>query len=297
MKDLGKTKFCLGLQLEHLPSGIFVYQATYIQKILKKFNMDKSYPSKTPMVVRSLDMEKDPFRPRDNGEEILGREYPYLSAIGALMYLANSTRLDIVFAVNLLARYSAAPTKRHWVGVKNILRYLIVTRDLGLFYGRNKDSSLIGYTDADYLSDPHNARSQTGFVYLQGGTAISWKSSKQTLVATSTNHFEIIALYEASRECVWLRRMINHILQSCGMNSIESPTIIYEDNAACVVQMETGYIKSNITKHIAPKLFYPHDLQKNRKINILQTKSCDNLSNSPSLFHILHFQNVWKELV
>jgi hypothetical protein len=46
---------------------------------------------------------------------------------------------------------------------------------------------------------------------LHGGTAISWKSSKQKLVATSTNHSEIFALYEASRECVWLRRMINHI--------------------------------------------------------------------------------------
>ena len=137
---------------------------------------------------------------------------------------------------------------------------------------------MIGYTDAGYLSDPHNARSQTGFVFLHGGTAISWKSSKQTLVATSTNHSEIIALYEASRECVWLRRMINHIQQSCGIGSIESPTIIYEDNTACVAQMQTGYIKSNITKHIAPKLFYPHELQKSGEINILQVKSCDNLA-------------------
>ena len=46
MKDLGKTKFCLGIQLEHLPSGILVYQPAYIQKVLEKFNMDKSYPSK-----------------------------------------------------------------------------------------------------------------------------------------------------------------------------------------------------------------------------------------------------------
>jgi hypothetical protein len=120
MKDLGKTKFCLGLQLEHLPSGILVHQAAYIQKILEKFNMDKSYPSKTPMVVLSLDVEKDQFRPRDNGEEILGSEVPYLSAIGALMYLTNCTRPDIAFAVNLLARHSAAPTKRHWTGAKNI---------------------------------------------------------------------------------------------------------------------------------------------------------------------------------
>ena len=58
IKDLGKTKFCLGLQLEHLPTGIFVYQAAYVEKILKKFNIDKSYPTKTPMVVRSFDHER-----------------------------------------------------------------------------------------------------------------------------------------------------------------------------------------------------------------------------------------------
>ena len=104
MKDLGKTKFCLGFQLEHLPSGILVHQSAYIKKILQKFNMDKSYPSKTSMVVRSLDMNKDQFRPKDEDEELLGTEVPYLSAIGALMYLANSTLPDIAFAVNLLAR-------------------------------------------------------------------------------------------------------------------------------------------------------------------------------------------------
>jgi hypothetical protein len=161
MKDLGKTKFCLGLQLEHLPTGILVHQSAYVQKVLSKFNMINAYPSKTPMIVRSLEKDKDPFRPREDGEEVLGPEYPYLSAIGALMYLANNTRPDIAFAVNLLARHSAAPTKRHWNGIKNILRYLQGTTDLGLFYERNQDSSLVGYTDAGYLSDPHNARSQT----------------------------------------------------------------------------------------------------------------------------------------
>ena len=72
--------------------------------------------------------------------------------------------------------------------------------------------------------------------------------------------------------------MINHIQQSCGIDSIESPTIIYEDNSACVTQMQSGYIKSNITQHIVPKLFYPHKLQQNGEINILQIKSCDNLA-------------------
>ena len=120
MKDWGKTKFCFGIQLKHLPSGILVHQAAYTQKVLEKFNMNKSYPSKTPIIVRSLDMEKDPFRLWEEGEEILRPEVPYLSAIGVFMYLTNCTRPDIIFAVNLLAQHNAAPTKRYWVRVKNI---------------------------------------------------------------------------------------------------------------------------------------------------------------------------------
>ena len=113
MEDLGKTKCCLGLQLEHRPLGILVHQSAYIQKILEKFNMDKSYPNKTMMVVHSLEIGKDPFRPWDIGEKVLGPEIPDLSVIGALMYLANCTRPDIAFTVNLLARHSADPTHSH----------------------------------------------------------------------------------------------------------------------------------------------------------------------------------------
>ena len=98
--------------------------------------MIKAHPLKTPMAVRSLEMDTDPFRPKSDDEKSLGPEVPYLSAIGALMYLANCTRPDIAFAVNLLARYSADPTRRHWVGVKTILRYLKGTQDLGLFFRR-----------------------------------------------------------------------------------------------------------------------------------------------------------------
>ncbi|KAK9084786.1 hypothetical protein Sjap_025197 [Stephania japonica] len=55
---------------------------------------------------------------------------------------------------------------------------------------------------------------------------------KQTMVATSSNHSEVLAIHEASRECVWLRNMIEHIQESCGLPSIkDSPTILYEDNA------------------------------------------------------------------
>lgn len=154
------------------------------------------------MVVRSLEVGKDPFRSRDIGEKMLGPEIPYLSVIDALIYLANCTRPDIAFAVNLLARHSANPTRRHWTGAKCILRYLNGTKHLGLFFKKNHNPSMIGYTDPSYLSDPHNGKSQNTICIPTVGTAISWKSSKQTMTATSTNYFKTIALYEASREYI-----------------------------------------------------------------------------------------------
>ena len=88
VKDLGKTKLCLGLQLEHKANGIIVHQSSYIERLLKHFNMDKAHPLSTPMVVRSLHPQKDQFRPRESDDEILGPKVLYLNAIGALMYLA-----------------------------------------------------------------------------------------------------------------------------------------------------------------------------------------------------------------
>ena len=134
MKDLGKTKFCQGLKIEQFPTGVLVYQSTYTKKFLKCFHMDKAHPLSSPMIVRSLDVKMEPFRPYEKGEELLGPEVPYLSVIGALMYMANCTRPDIAFVVNLLVRYSSTPTQRHWNGIKHILSYLQGTTNMGLFY-------------------------------------------------------------------------------------------------------------------------------------------------------------------
>ena len=66
------------------------------------------------------------------------------------------------------------------------------------------------------------------------------------MVATSSNHSEILEIHEASRECVWLRCMIQHIKESCGLSSIKNnPTVLYEDNAAYIVQIKGGYIKGD----------------------------------------------------
>ena len=55
VKDLGKIKLCLGLKLEHKTNNILVHQSTYIERLLKRFNMGKTHPLSTFMVVWSLD--------------------------------------------------------------------------------------------------------------------------------------------------------------------------------------------------------------------------------------------------
>jgi hypothetical protein len=161
MKALGKTKFYLGLQIEHLQTSILVHQYAYVKKVLEKFNMDKAYLLRTPMIVRALEKDTDPFRPKQEGEDVLGAEYIYLSVIGALMYLANNTKPGIVFAVNCIARHSAATTMRHWNDIKHATQYLNSNIDIGLFFRRNEEFNLIGYADAGYLFDLQNGRLQT----------------------------------------------------------------------------------------------------------------------------------------
>ena len=101
------------------------------------------------------------------------------------MYLANNKKHDIAFAVDLLARYSNSPTKRHWSGIKHLLCYLRGTKDLALFYRSKQDATLVGYQNAGYLSDPNKAKSQNGYVFTYEGTTRSWRFT-----------------YETSRECV-----------------------------------------------------------------------------------------------
>ena len=229
------------------------------------------------MVVRSLEVDKEPFRPKEENEKLLGPEVPYLSAIGALMYLANCTRVDIAFSVNLLVRYSSTLNLRHWNGVKHLLRYLCGTSDIGLFYSKVPKPELLDYTEAGYLSDPHKARSQSGYAFNCGDTDVSWRSVKQTMVATSSNHSELLAIHEVSRECMWLRSMIQHIRDSSGLSPISNTTSsLYEDNVACIAQLKGGYIKGDRTKHISPKFVHTHELQNNGEIHIQQIRSSDN---------------------
>ncbi|KAM3247265.1 hypothetical protein P3L10_009032 [Capsicum annuum] len=135
------------------------------------------------------------------------------------------------------------------------------------FRPQEKNEELLGY-EVPHLS----------CVFICGGTVISWRYTKQSIVAISSNHAEIIAIHEASRECVWLRSMIYLIREQYGVKYDNLPIILYGDNASCIAHLNGGFIKGDRTKYTSLKLFYIHELQRNGDVNVQQIRYSENVA-------------------
>jgi hypothetical protein len=96
------------------------------------------------------------------------------------------TRPDLAFITGVLGRYQSNPGIEHWKMVNKVLRYVQGTKDLMLTYRRSDSLEIKGYSDADYAGDKDERKSTTGYVFTLAGGAISWRSCKQTIVASST---------------------------------------------------------------------------------------------------------------
>nr|GEX58388.1 retrovirus-related Pol polyprotein from transposon TNT 1-94 [Tanacetum cinerariifolium] len=141
MSMMGEMTFFLGLQVNQSHCGIFINQSIYVLEILKKYGMEYCDLVGTPMKI------KDKLNLDQNGNPV--DETKYRSMIGALMYLTSS-RPDIVHATCLCARYQAKPTEKHLKEVKRILRYLRGTVNTGIWYTKDSDFELTGFSDTDY---------------------------------------------------------------------------------------------------------------------------------------------------
>lgn len=119
------------------------------------------------------------------------------------------------------------------------------------------------------------------------------KANISGYILQGSNHSEILALYEASHECVWLISIIHHIRSTCYLSLVKNtPTTIYEDNDAGIAQIKAGYIKGDRTKHISPKFFHTHELQENQEIEVKQIRSSDNLADLfTNRYRNAHFKN------
>ncbi|RVX22336.1 Retrovirus-related Pol polyprotein from transposon TNT 1-94 [Vitis vinifera] len=201
MKDMRLADVILGIKIKRTSDELILSQSHYVDKILGKFDKDNSGVARTPVDV-TLHLSKN------KGESVSQVEYSRV--IGSLMYLMSCTRPDIAYAVSKLSRYTSNPGAKHWQGIIRVLKYLRFTRDYGLHYTRYP-AVLEGYSDANWISNVKDSKSHSGYVFTLGGAAVSWKSSKQMVIARSTMESEFIALDKCGEEAEWLRHFLEDI--------------------------------------------------------------------------------------
>ena len=129
--------------------------------------------------------------PKTHDEKESMSKIPYASAIGSIMYAMLCSRPDVSYTLSMTSRYQANPGERLWITVKTILKYLTRTKDKFLVYG-GAQLKVEGYCDASFQMDKDDNRSQSGFVFILNGGAVSWKSSKQETIVDSTIEVEYI---------------------------------------------------------------------------------------------------------
>ena len=122
----------------------------------------------------------------------------------------NYTKPNITYVVGRLSWYTQSPNQDHWTTVRRVLKYLRGTINYGLCFS-GFPSVLKGFSDANWILDSDEMKSTSGYVFILGGSAVSWKSAKETCITRSTMEAEFIALENASSEAEWLGNLLTDI--------------------------------------------------------------------------------------
>ena len=252
VKDLGSISRYLGNVVKRNPGEIFIGQADFSLEVLQRFNMEQSKAVSTPMQMDSMTSAEE-------GEPMTNM--PYRSVIGSVMYLSTSTRPDISFAVGMLSRFLEKPTERHWNSAMYLLRYIKGTQSAGLIYKQTKGPFVLtGWADSDWGTDKETGKSVGGYAIFLGECLVSWKSKRQTTVATSSTAAELEALYVGANEGIWIELFLTELNWTRTM-SIKW----FQDNNGSIqtVQSEKNLEK---TKHMLIKIHYLRELLAQQKI-------------------------------
>ena len=112
--------------------------------------------------------------------------FPYASTVGSLMYAQVCTHPDIAYIVGMLGKYLSNPSMDHWKKTKWVMQYLQRTKDYMLTYRKSSHLEIVGYSDSNFVGCLDSRRSTSGYIVMLAGGVVSWKSVKQTLIASSS---------------------------------------------------------------------------------------------------------------
>jgi hypothetical protein len=282
MKDIGLIHYFLGLEVWQRSDEIFFSQGKYTVDILHRFGMLDCKSMSTPMVYNSKKLHES-----DSGSDLVDPSL-YRQLIGSLMYLIH-TRPNICFAVSALSQFMSEPRQRHWIVAKHILRYLRGSIAYGLRYISSGGLLLHGYADLDWVGNSVDRKSTSGYCFSLGSAMISWLSKKQGSIAQSTAEAEYIAASNASKEAVWLRKLLSGLFKE----RLET-TVIHCDNQSCLKLTENPVFHDR-SKHIEMKHHFIRDMVQRCTIKLQYIRTKEQiayiLTKSLSLGKFLYFRD------
>lgn len=269
MKHLGEARRILGMNITRDRENkiLLLNQEAYLKKVLLRFNM-KAKKVSTPL---GQQMKLSSTQTPDSEMDKRKMEFiPYASGVGSLMYGMVCTRPDLAYAISVISRFMANPGMYHWEALKWVLRYLRSTLGLGLKYQRQNEASnpIVGFVDSDYAGNLDSRKSLTCYIFTLYGTAITWKSNLQSVVALSTTEAEYIASTEAIKEGMRLKRMMEEL----GIK--QEVLVVYCDNQSDI-HLSKHQVFHERSKHIDVKLHFVRDVLTHGEI-MLENISTEN---------------------
>lgn len=156
MKDLAEAQRYLGVDFTYSSQGLLLHQRNYCEALLEECGMASYRLEATPLPPGYVIMS-------DTNTPLIDiNEYCHL--VGKFIFLTH-TRPDIAYAVGIVSRFMSRPQQKHLEAIHHILRYLKGTSDLGIFFQRNSDVSLHGFSDANYLGCLKTRRSIGAYIF------------------------------------------------------------------------------------------------------------------------------------
>jgi len=125
--------------------------------------------------------------------------------------LTTSTRLYMMFMLNLIIIYMENPTKLHLMPTKQVLRYLNGTNEFGILYKKGRNNELIAYTDSDYADNLDDRKSTSCYVFLLCSVVVSWSSKKPPIMSLSTIEAEFICASSCACQAIKFARVLEKL--------------------------------------------------------------------------------------
>ncbi|KAJ0528553.1 putative RNA-directed DNA polymerase [Helianthus annuus] len=263
IKDLGKLKYFLGIEVLYNESGVCLNQRKYCLELLSAFGYLACKPINTPIEQSYVVTAKV-----SKSQSVLKNVTGFQKLIGKLIYL-SLTRPDISYAVQFLSQFMHSPTDVHLQIALRLLRYLKSGPGCGLLFKRSDRLDLVGYVDSDWAKCLSTRKSVTGYCVYLGSSLVSWKSKKQSTVSRSTGEAEYRAMCSATCEIMWLLNLLREVGVNCGL-----PVKLYCDSKAAM-SIAANPVFHEKTKHFEIDL---HFLREKVSSGVIETVKVDSES-------------------